>query len=73
MLYSLRGVSGPKYALLVTQFDNGGASYRLERREYPNPPRVVLAFCVTRQGWLIGDGRDMQTARRAQTLTANWT
>lgn len=58
--------------LRVTPFDDGGAFYELRAYYWGKPARTLLAFSVTAQGWLVGDGRDMQTARRAQRLTGNW-
>ena len=72
MLYSLRGNGQPAYALHVNAFKDGTSFYILERRHYPAEPVTVLCFTITSKGWLIGDGRDMQTARRAQRLTKNW-
>lgn len=56
----------------VTEFANGESHYTLisDRR----PPRgfVLLAFSIDRDGRLIGDGRDAQTAKRGRTLRKNW-
>jgi len=66
--YSERG----QYRLAVTDLGDGGTYYVLVRDPWPGTPKIVLAFSVTRQGWLIGDGRDQQTARRAQRLAGQW-
>jgi hypothetical protein len=60
-----------EYNLRVTPLGDGGTYYILTRGIFPTEGKVVLAFSITRQGWLIGDARDTRTAKRAQTLTAN--
>jgi hypothetical protein len=61
-----------RYLLLASQHDNGTSTYCIRRMREGFSVGIVLAFHVTQQGWLIGDGRDKTTARRAQRLTGNW-
>ena len=65
-------VARENLALRVTDVGQNGTHYWLRARQLSCPDFTLLCFSITREGYLIGDGKDLQTARRAQRLTRNW-
>lgn len=60
------------YVLETVAYADGLTLYELRNVCPTKHSPVVLAFSITPKGYLIGDRRDPQTARRAMAHTSDW-